>query len=64
MVITWTTDKNANGLVRYGLENTYGQTAAEDLTIDSKTSFATSHTVTLNDLLSNTTYNFKVVSSF
>lgn len=62
MIVTWTTNENANGMVRYGLDNEYGQTAAEDLTVDSKTSFSTDHSVVLKDLLSNSTYNYKVVS--
>ncbi len=62
VIVTWTTDSVANGMIRYGLDDTYGQTAGEDLSADSKSNFVTSHSVTLKDLLSNSTYNYKVIS--
>jgi len=62
IIITWNTNVIANGSVRYGLDEEYGQTASEDLTIDNKESFAKEHTITLYNLLSNSSYNFKVVS--
>jgi len=61
-VITWKTNRDCNGMVRFGLDNKYGQSAAEDVTINSLDSFATSHEVIINSLLSNTTYHFSVVS--
>jgi hypothetical protein len=60
--ITWKTNKDCNGMVRFGLDKKYGQSAAEDATIYDVKNFATSHQVTLSGLLSNTTYHFSAVS--
>ena len=61
-IISWKTNKDCNGMVRFGLDKKYGQSAAEDATINSVDNFATKHEVTLNNLLSNTAYHFSAVS--
>jgi peroxiredoxin len=55
--ITWKTDKPATSQVNYGKTETYGSTTPLD------TNLSTSHSVTLTGLDSNTTYNFKVIST-
>jgi hypothetical protein len=62
VVVTWKTNKDCNGMVRFGLDKKYGQSAGEDATIYAADQFATSHEVILTKLLSNTTYNYVVVS--
>ena len=54
--ITWTTDKPASSQVNYGLSAAY--TAASILDAN----FATTHSVSLADLLPKTTYHFQIVS--
>ena len=55
--ITWTTDQAASSQVNYGVTTTYtsSSTLAPTLT--------TSHSVTLNNLMPGTTYNFDVMSA-
>ena len=55
--ITWSTDDLATSQVQYDFVPYYGQSTAEDL------SKLTSHSVTLNGLTPNTTYNFRVKST-
>jgi chitodextrinase len=62
VVVTWKTNKDCNGMVRFGLDKKYGQSAGEDTTIYALDQFSTKHEVILNDVLSNTTYHFAVVS--
>ncbi|MGB8706760.1 MAG: redoxin domain-containing protein [Dehalococcoidia bacterium] len=56
--ITWKTDKPATSQVNYGKTETYGSTTPLD------TNLSTSHSVTLTGLDPNTTYNFKVISTY
>lgn len=53
--ITWTTSEPATQLVDYGLTNTYGSNR-------SAAGVGTSHSVPINNLSSNTTYHFRVIS--
>lgn len=53
--ITWTTDKNANSIVNYGLAVSYGISVTNS-------SLVTSHNVTLANLAAGTYYNFQVQS--
>lgn len=62
MVISWKTNKDCNGMVRFGLDKDYGQSAGEDATIYAADEFSTKHEVILSELLSNTTYHFAVIS--
>ena len=52
----WTTDKNANSKVVYGLTTSYGLTS-------STTSPVTSHSITISGLTNATTYHYAVVST-
>jgi len=54
--ITWTTSKSSDSFVEYGLDTSYGDSQGQ---YDS----ATSHSVTLNGLLSEATYHFRVRST-
>jgi hypothetical protein len=60
--VKWTTSQVGNGIIRYGLDKKYGYSSAEDKTIGSYSKFSKSHTVLLTNLLSNTTYNYQVIS--
>jgi len=62
VVVTWRTNKDCNGMVRFGLDNNYGQSMAEDITVSDVANFTTTHEVILNNLLSNVTYHYSVVS--
>lgn len=55
--VTWTTDAASTSQVDYGLDSNYGSNS------DTDNSLVTSHTVTLNNLESNTGYHFQVVST-
>ena len=55
--ITWTTDKSATSQVEYGISTSYGQST----TLDS--SMVLSHTVSLANLMANTTYHYRVKST-
>jgi hypothetical protein len=55
--ITWTTDKNADSQIEYGLTTAYGQSTSLDTILTSL------HTVTISGLLSNTTYHYRVKST-
>jgi|GEM_PF-920678 len=63
ITISWNTNEDTDGKIRYGLDDTYGQAAAEDITVSDPTKFTTTHEVIINGLLSNTSYNFMVVST-
>ncbi|MBI5405761.1 peptidoglycan-binding protein [Candidatus Kaiserbacteria bacterium] len=52
--VSFTTDENTNGSVRYGLTTAYETNVLSDTTL------ATSHTITLSSLLSGTTYHFRI----
>jgi len=54
--ITWITNESANSFVQYGIDENYGSTQGEYGT-------RTSHSVTLNGLLSDITYHFKIRST-
>ncbi|MDD4477115.1 MAG: hypothetical protein PHY40_03070 [Patescibacteria group bacterium] len=54
--IFWQTNESANSQVNYGFTNGYGS-------ISSDTNFVLSHNLLLLNLLSNTTYHYRVVSS-
>ena len=54
--ITWTTDQPSSSLVNYGTTTAYGLSSPNPALV-------TSHSVTLTNLLPNTTYNFDVVSA-
>ncbi len=62
MLVSWKTNKICNGMVRYGLDKNYGQSMAEDATIYSTGKFSSNHEVALDNLLSNTTYYYSIVS--
>ena len=53
--ITWTTDESSDGTVEYGLTTSYGGIVASS-------SLATSRSVTVSGLQSNTTYHYRVIS--
>lgn len=55
-IITWNTDMPADSLVSYSTDTSYSQTSVPDYTSTMV------HTVTLNGLTENTTYNLKVKS--
>ncbi len=55
--ITWTTDQAASSQVNYGVTTTYTSSSTLSPTL------TTSHSVTLNNLMPGTTYNFDVMSS-
>lgn len=57
--ITWTTDELSSSIVEYGLTNTYGTSTAET-DISPR---VTSHSITLSDLVSCTTYHYRVKSN-
>ena len=63
IIISWNTDEDSDGKVRYGLDNNYGQAAAEDITVSDTTKFTTKHEVVINGLLSNTAYHFMIAST-
>lgn len=54
--INWNTDENADSQVEYGRDTNYGNFSGLDGNL------ATSHTVTLSNLATNTTYHFRVHS--
>ena len=54
--ITWTTDESSNSQVNYGTTVSYG-------TASSSATFATSHSIILTGLTSNTTYHFQIQST-
>jgi hypothetical protein len=54
--IAWTTDIAADSTVYYGLTTNYGRVATDN-------SSNTAHSVSLSNLMTNTLYHFKVVSS-
>lgn len=59
---SWKTSGPCNGMIRYGLTDEYGQSAGEDITLDSVINFKTEHEILLTNLLSNSTYHYMVVS--
>lgn len=52
--VSWTTDENTSGTVRYGLTTAYETDVLSDTTL------GTAHTITLSSLLPGTTYHFRV----
>jgi len=54
--ITWTTDEDATGFVEYGRDASYGS-------ISGQWTYGAEHSVTLKNLLSETSYHFRVLSS-
>jgi len=54
--VTWTTDEGSDSQVEFGPTASYGQSTPLDITL------ATSHSVNLTGLASNTTYHFRVKS--
>jgi trimeric autotransporter adhesin len=59
VIITWTTDEASSSIVEYGLTSTYTTS-----TIEADTSpRVTSHSVTLDNLVACTTYNYRVKSN-
>ncbi len=56
-VISWTTDQPSTSQVNYGLTSSYGSSSTPDNTL------VTSHSVTINGLTPETTYNFDVIST-
>ncbi|MFW5885180.1 MAG: fibronectin type III domain-containing protein [Patescibacteria group bacterium] len=60
--VSWKTSQKCNGIVRYGLDDSYGNSAAEDATIENYSNFNLNHEVSLVGLLSNATYNYRVIS--
>lgn len=54
--ITWITDEMSNSKVDYGTTSAYGSTEVNG-------SYTTAHSVTLNGLIANTTYNYQVSST-
>jgi hypothetical protein len=61
-MVQWKTNQVCNGIVRYGLDKEYGYSTAEDTTIGSLDKFEKNHAVLLTNLLSNTKYNYQVIS--
>ncbi len=57
--ITWTTDENATSTVAYGLTTSYGSASSSDIFASS----SPSHSITLHNLLPDTTYHFRVEST-
>ena len=53
--ITWTTDENATSIVKFGTTTSYG-------TFSNSSTYATSHSRTLNILSASTTYHYQVIS--
>jgi hypothetical protein len=53
-VIVWVTDEPTTGSVEYGTTSDYG------LTAEAQDSLRPNHTVTLNDLIAETTYHFRI----
>jgi len=56
VAITWATDQLSDSLVEYGTTTPSGSSARD-------TTLTTSHTITLSNLISGTTYHFKVTST-
>ncbi|MEK7728012.1 MAG: fibronectin type III domain-containing protein, partial [candidate division KSB1 bacterium] len=54
--ITWTTNEASDAQVEYGLTSSYGSLSLRD------SSLSTAHALTLTNLLSDTTYHFRVLS--
>lgn len=54
--ITWTTDQPSDSLIQYGTTTSYGSSATDS-------TLTTSHSITLTNLASSTTYHFKVTST-
>ncbi len=59
VTITWTTDESSSSIVDYGLTNSYGTSTVETDT-DPR---VTSHSITINNLVTCTTYNYRVKSN-
>ena len=57
VIVTWTTNEPSNSRVNYGLTSSYGSASALN------TSLVTTHSVSLTNLSSSTTYQFQVVSA-
>ena len=55
-IITWTTDEPADSRVEYGLNTTYGNSTPFD------SQLLKNHTATLNGLVLNTLYHYRVIS--
>ncbi len=55
-IITWTTDRDCNGIVDYGTTASYGSSK-------SHLGFLTQHSVTLSELLPDTQYHFRISST-
>ena len=55
-VISWTTNNAASSQVSYGLTSAYGSSTATS-------TLATSHTITLTNLTSSTTYHYQILST-
>ena len=54
--ITWTTNQPSNSVVEYGTTTSYGSSRSNSAQV-------TNHSITLTDLLPNTTYNYRVKST-
>ncbi len=54
--ITWTTDQLSNSSVEYGMTISYGSSASD-------ATLTANHTITVSNLISGTTYHFKVTST-
>jgi len=57
VTITWTTSREANSLVEYGLSASYGSFSLQD------TNYVATHTVTLTGLTPGITYHYRVIST-
>jgi M6 family metalloprotease-like protein/PGF-pre-PGF domain-containing protein len=55
-ILTWYTDENTTGIVEYGLNTSYGTTAANSTESDY-------HTIFLSDLNESTTYHYRINST-
>jgi hypothetical protein len=55
VTISWTTDKSATSVINYGTTSGYGSTKSD-------TTLATSHSLTLDSLSTNTSYHYQVTS--
>ncbi len=54
--ITWTTDQLSDSFIEYGMTTSYGSSASD-------ATLTASHTITLSNLISGTTYHFKATST-
>jgi hypothetical protein len=62
VTINWDTDENANSLIKYGVDSSYGNMAGNDAVNSSIDKFVKNHSVTFSGLIPATKYFFVVVA--